>query len=176
MPRRIQLRRSRGWRKPANTVVVARPTRWGNPWRIGEPHPDPAEHGRPITDRADAVGAYRNGMNHGLLAVDDTMIRAEHAGKDLACWCPPTPASDRQPSCHGDLLLQIANPTTEPGEQRSGQAASGSLRRHTPITYESSTGDPGGRHRYWARSFAGWRQMPPAPGPNGGPDELLIVD
>jgi hypothetical protein len=30
MPERIQLRRSKGWRLPPNTVVVARPTRWGN--------------------------------------------------------------------------------------------------------------------------------------------------
>ena len=31
-PRRVQLSRRRGWRKPDNTVVVARPTKWGNPF------------------------------------------------------------------------------------------------------------------------------------------------
>jgi hypothetical protein len=34
-PKRIQLRRTRGWRKPDNTVVVARPTKWGNPFKVG---------------------------------------------------------------------------------------------------------------------------------------------
>jgi NAD-dependent SIR2 family protein deacetylase len=35
----------------------------------------------------------------------------------------------------------------------------GSLRRHTPMTYQSFLRDPRGRHRYWARSFVGWRQI-----------------
>ncbi len=34
-PRRVQRRRIKGWRMPANTVYVGRPSRWGNPfpWR-----------------------------------------------------------------------------------------------------------------------------------------------
>jgi NAD-dependent SIR2 family protein deacetylase len=39
------------------------------------------------------------------------------------------------------------------------RGATGSLRRHTPMTYETFTRDPRGRHRYWARSFVGWRQI-----------------
>jgi len=35
-PHRVQLRRSKGWRKPDNTVVVARPSRWGNPFVLGK--------------------------------------------------------------------------------------------------------------------------------------------
>lgn len=34
-PKRIQLHRSKGWRKPENTISVARPTKWGNPFTIG---------------------------------------------------------------------------------------------------------------------------------------------
>lgn len=33
-PRRIRLERRKGWRKPAGAVVVARPSRWGNPWAV----------------------------------------------------------------------------------------------------------------------------------------------
>ena len=29
-PQRIQLRRTKGWRKPEGAIVVARPSRWGN--------------------------------------------------------------------------------------------------------------------------------------------------
>ena len=34
MPRRIQQRRARGWRKPAGAVAVTRPGFWGNPWGV----------------------------------------------------------------------------------------------------------------------------------------------
>jgi NAD-dependent SIR2 family protein deacetylase len=47
------------------------------------------------------------------------------------------------------------------------RGATGSLRRHTPMTYQTFTCDPRGRHRYWARSFVGWRQIRGAR-PNAG--------
>lgn len=31
-PQRIQLSRTKGWRKPEGAVVVSRPTKWGNPF------------------------------------------------------------------------------------------------------------------------------------------------
>jgi hypothetical protein len=34
-PKRIQLRRTKGWRKPEGAVVVTRPGKWGNPFRVG---------------------------------------------------------------------------------------------------------------------------------------------
>jgi hypothetical protein len=45
MPVRVQLRRTKGWRMPPNTVKVTRPGLFGNPFV----HPDPAE----------AVAAFR---------------------------------------------------------------------------------------------------------------------
>lgn len=36
---------------------------------------------------------------------------------------------------------------------------SGSLRDHRPMTYQEFRYDPAARHRYWARSFVGWRHM-----------------
>src|SRR4051794_38300559 len=47
------------------------------------------------------------------------------------------------------------------------RGATGSLRRHTPMTYQTFTRDPRGRHRYWARSYVGWRQIDRAR-PNAG--------
>lgn len=35
-PQRIQRQRTAGWRKPANTIYVGRPSRYGNPWKVGE--------------------------------------------------------------------------------------------------------------------------------------------
>ncbi|RFU22756.1 NAD-dependent protein deacetylase [Geodermatophilus marinus] len=47
------------------------------------------------------------------------------------------------------------------------RGATGSLRRHTPMTYQTFLRDPRGRHRYWARSFVGWPRIAAAR-PNGG--------
>ena len=47
------------------------------------------------------------------------------------------------------------------------RGATGSLRRHSPMTYQTFTRDPRGRHRYWARSFVGWRRIRGAR-PNAG--------
>ena len=91
-PRRIRLQRTRGWRLPAGTVVVSRPTRWGNPFVVGAPG---------IVDRAEAVRRYREfaSTNEDLLREARALLR----GKDLACWCPVGEA------CHADVLLELAN-------------------------------------------------------------------
>ena len=33
-PKRVRLSRAKGWRKPENCVVVARPSRWGNSYKV----------------------------------------------------------------------------------------------------------------------------------------------
>jgi hypothetical protein len=35
-PKRIQRKRTKGWRMPQNATYVGRPTRWGNPFSIGD--------------------------------------------------------------------------------------------------------------------------------------------
>lgn len=115
-PQRIQLRRTKGWRKPKGAIVVARPSRWGNPWRITPEtnHAMPFGRGALVhhieTDailghvRADsaahwAVQAYRMDLTDELIAAARTELR----GRDLCCWCPLD-----QP-CHADVLLSLAN-------------------------------------------------------------------
>lgn len=84
MPKRIQRKRTKGWRMPENTVYVGRPTKWGNNL-----------HDDPPFDRYAAV--IKNLVeNYGY---DISELR----GKDLCCWC-----SIDQP-CHADVLLKIAN-------------------------------------------------------------------
>ena len=94
MVRRVQLSRRAGWRKPPGVVVVARPSRWGNPFRIDEDR-----------TRAEAVAAFERAVARGdptlAFTIDD--VRRELAGHDLACWCPLD-----QP-CHADVLLRLAN-------------------------------------------------------------------
>lgn len=94
-PHRVQLRRTKGWRKPPNTVVVARPSKWGNPFKVGSDHQWPSGAIRPLTHEQ-AVTLF------GPFAAHNWDV-SELRGKNLACWCPLN-----QP-CHADLLLDLAN-------------------------------------------------------------------
>lgn len=96
-PVRIQLQRRKGWRMPANTVSVARPTKWGNPYRIVTPAFGSMER----ETRAAAVTAFRLRLQ-GLLAIGAIDL-APLRGKNLACFCRLD-----QP-CHADVLLEFAN-------------------------------------------------------------------
>jgi NAD-dependent SIR2 family protein deacetylase len=59
----------------------------------------------------------------------------------------------------GDVLvLSGAGLSTDSGIP-DYRGETGSRRRHTPMTYQTFVRDPRGRHRYWARSFVGWRQI-----------------
>jgi NAD-dependent SIR2 family protein deacetylase len=66
----------------------------------------------------------------------------------------------------GVVVLSGAGLSTESGIP-DYRGPSGASRRHTPMTYQSFVGDPAARHRYWARSFLGWRQIAGAR-PNAG--------
>lgn len=107
---RIQLRRAKDWRMPANAVKVDRTTRFGNPFIVG-------------TDGSQIMCVYWFALlvcgypciSQSRACVErqkdaETALKAEKAagyptlrGKHLACWCKPgTP-------CHVDLLLWMAN-------------------------------------------------------------------
>lgn len=90
-PHRLKLSRQRGARLPKGAVVVARPTKWGNPYR-----PDKMS-------RARAVASYRRDLLAGKLQVSVEEARLELAGRDLACWC------SLDGPCHADVLIALAN-------------------------------------------------------------------
>ena len=93
-PERVQLRRTKGWRMPPNTVKVARPTMWGNPFRIGD---------FGVPDAVAAVERYREWLAGMVVGPPIPTDIGRLRGKSLACWCPPG-----EP-CHADVLLEIAN-------------------------------------------------------------------
>ncbi len=106
-PIRVQLRRTKGWKMPPNTVKVDRSTGWGNPYRIGE---DLIEFGGQPAVRIirgataqQCVDAFR------AEAIPHTRsIQQRFRGKNLACWCPLHRNGEYVP-CHADVLLSLAN-------------------------------------------------------------------
>jgi hypothetical protein len=124
MPRRIQLSRKKGWRKPEGAVVVSRPGKFGNPfevtkgsvgWYIYEPR-SRQQFDKPdsLTTRAEAqefaVNLYAAWLKGNVPAAELEPRRqwildnlGALAGKDLCCWCADGMA------CHADVLLKLAN-------------------------------------------------------------------
>lgn len=111
-PRRVQLQRRRGWRKPEGAVVVAPPSRWGNPhvvtwhasrwWEVS----DGSGH-RLAWEKPNALALarelFRIDLYNNLLDFSPEDVRAQLAGRDLCCWCP------LDWPCHADVLLAVAN-------------------------------------------------------------------
>ena len=97
MPKRVQMTRAKGgWRKDnPDAVIVARPSKWGNPFVIGNDG---------IPDAAAAVSEFEMWMKGRPAEFATPRPRlAALIGKDLACWCP------LDQSCHADVLLKLAN-------------------------------------------------------------------
>lgn len=122
MPERIQLRRTKGWRKPVPGINVSRPGKWGNRYhvfRVHYPHLRcsrwevldgtwiVSSHDNRRDAIAEAVRLHRRAIEDRRAGFPTPKeIRAELAGENLYCWCPPD-----QP-CHGDTLLEVANEPT----------------------------------------------------------------
>lgn len=128
-PQRVQRKRTAGWRKPPNTVIVTRPTKYGNPhlvkfdkrgilrrctgpeerydtlhWQVVSPAD--FRRRRPGDWFATKDEAAHEAVERFKLAGVDLLhpwdIEALR-GRDLACWCPPSSP------CHADVLLALAN-------------------------------------------------------------------
>ena len=116
-PRRIQRKRTRGWRMPEGAVYVGRPTIWGNPFSATSAMEAGYKDGPKMA--AWAFGEWVRGNQNWQMGtrLDDRRQRildaiAELRGHDLACWCP------LGRPCHADVLLELAN--TAPRHHRTG--------------------------------------------------------
>lgn len=84
---------------PEGAVYVGRPTKWGNPFRVGVNE----ELGGVPSPRI-AVHHYRSWMTDPLRwCLPHPPDVSELHGKDLVCWCPIGAY------CHADVLLALAN-------------------------------------------------------------------
>ena len=89
MPKRIY-RKNFLEKLPAGSKLVAKPSRWGNPYTIPEDG-----------DRPTVVGKYRLWIESHPEMIEGA--RRELRGLDLACYCT------LDELCHADILLEIAN-------------------------------------------------------------------
>lgn len=121
MPKRVQMSRQRPWRRDhPDAVIVARPSKWGNPISlldVGGQYPSlddvqvarlVVHDFRALAERGELrlpnwrhAGGQRGPVHWTYPSLAE--IRAELAGRDLACWCP------LDEPCHGDVLLELAN-------------------------------------------------------------------
>lgn len=90
-PKRIQRRRTKGWRMPDNAKYVGRPTVWGNPFQGSA-----------------AVERYRAALDN-LRQEQLDQLLAPLAGLHLVCWCPLVDKDGNRVPCHADVLLEFAN-------------------------------------------------------------------
>lgn len=110
-PIRLRLSRAKGFNLQEHSralngleaVKVDRSTKWGNPFKLGQPCV--FSGGRPVQDNRHAARIYQAAASE-----NETLIKAAQAelrGKNLACWCELVPYEWLL--CHADVLLEIAN-------------------------------------------------------------------
>ena len=93
-PRRVQRKRTKGFKLPPNTVCVTRGTPWGNPFSA--------------KDVGNEVAVERFVLHlQGYFGFAGTKALKEWLaplrGKNLACYCKLSDA------CHADVLLDLAS-------------------------------------------------------------------
>lgn len=91
-PKRVQRRRTAGWKKPEGAVYVGRPGRWGNPFPV---------RGLGDGELEEVLRKFRDYATD--LANADPGWLEPLRGKDLMCWCR------LGRPCHADVLLELAN-------------------------------------------------------------------
>jgi hypothetical protein len=107
MPKRVQRKRTKGWKMPPNCVCVTRPGKFGNPFETAEAFDAWIKRGEiylsQLVDRN--FFPWDHVQKNRLAARKDKIFKniGELTGKDLACFC------SLDSECHADVLLQIAN-------------------------------------------------------------------
>ena len=107
MPKRIQRKRTKGFKLPDECVYVGRPTKWGNPFtgNLAVEKYELAISKFPVPHEYIYAWKKVGGDLRILMVLAGKIHEAmgELKGKDLACWCP------LDKPCHADILLEIVN-------------------------------------------------------------------
>ncbi len=79
-------------------AYIGRPSKWGNPFRIG-----------PDGNRAEVIRRFREYWNAPAQAPLRWAARRELTDTDLGCYCTPA-------ACHGDVIAEYVNQLEEGSE------------------------------------------------------------
>ncbi len=135
-------------------------------------HEPPERSTRKCSDPAPLQAARPGAAHHGRVPGVPTVPPAvlTPGGPVVAALRDPAVELDaltRLVAAGDVVVLSGAGLSTESGIPDYRGPSGASQRRHAPMTYQTFTGDPVARHRYWARSHLGWRQIAHAR-PNDG--------
>jgi|SRR5579859_4814311 len=95
-PKRIQRKRTKGYKMPPGCVYVGRPTIWGNPFKLT----DDKSLGQIVREYQLWLAGEKEIDDGGLRRFAVLGRLSELRGRDLACWCP------LNCPCHADVLLE----------------------------------------------------------------------
>lgn len=103
--KRVQRRRAKGFKLPPNTICVDRTSKWGNPFVVGI-----------FGTKEQCISAHILLLQGNICACTNPSIEKQKEyywyvsaniyklrDKNVACFC------QEGTSCHGDILIQIAN-------------------------------------------------------------------
>ena len=94
-PVRFQLKRTAGWRKPENSISVARPTRWGNPFVVRGPMPGQDAGSLPFRIY------FNDNWKLGIIDMAETKLEAHQKAVDLfSTWFSSTIAGENTDLYH----------------------------------------------------------------------------
>ncbi len=101
-PIRIQRKRTKGWRMPAGTWYVGRPSNWGNPFDTADEYEIWLKENKIDWDKM-GVTEFCAGedLKKSRLWILDHL--PELRGRNLACWCR------LDEKCHADVLIEMTN-------------------------------------------------------------------
>jgi hypothetical protein len=136
-PKRIQRKRTKGWKMPENTVMVGRPGKFGNPFRDikdmvyyyserrQRQRIDPWVFYGMKREEVNCISLFEIGCNdpakiRAMVGGYDGILIERYfnriklslmhlKGKDLACWCKIVDKNNNYIQCHADILLSLSN-------------------------------------------------------------------
>ena len=132
MPNRIQMKRNKGFNlqnysmrfNGLRCIVVSRPTKWGNPFRLTpDGYIQYYSTNRNILnpwimwsysegfETKDIVELYERWIKGEFIQIclPNPPSIEELKGYNLACWCPLVDKDGNKVPCHADILLKLAN-------------------------------------------------------------------
>lgn len=105
---------------------------WANPWRIGQPHPNPAYRGQVHLVRFEVLELFSDYLLR-CLAKDPWWLEPLR-GRVLACWCYSPD------DCHGGIIVRWLE--TNPPQPREGERIEFGVHAMPPAAAETAPAWP----------------------------------